>query len=643
MAEDERLERTDKAAAENGPDESNERLQADAYNRDDAARATNSDADKREADKRESGEQVPSKQSDSNAKSKNSESELVFTDPFSKAANKAENTGKPDKASGGRSQKAAGEKGEKDSAEKQERVSSDAAEKSSTEDKFGKSAEKAGEKKSELPSPEERSKDLKEFSDWLKSNFSKLDGNGDGKISKPELEEKMLDSKFGNGENAPKLVALHNQFSNLSEILKKDPEVSQAPDAPVPAGGGGYEPEFITKQNLEKLESFANDKDYFKRNESDLNVSRLNKQFENLNTDKKETPLLLTPNEVDQALKREELTPSQKQALTVLRKFMEEQKTKKFPQSYVDETSGQEYVSEQKPDAAFASFSTRERKMQVSRNDIVAQATPEARVLEGVSNSMRIAKDRLSDANKEENKDRISQGTDGSCFFLAPAISMQKQDASALKDMIKDNKDGTYTVTFPGDKENPITVKESTDAEMANWANGKQAAILEKAFGEYYSKKMVEQPDRESGAEPQSLIPSARIQGGDTAQAIKLLTGKDAEAFAVQEKSDEDLRNFLSSQSEKGTPLAADSSPYVTGDSGIVSRHSYSVQYDKANDRVVFENPVKPVGKESNKSSYPYEPHKINGSPLDGNNDGKFSMPLSEFKKYFNRIVGPKS
>src|SRR4029453_6235089 len=59
----------------------------------------------------------------------------------------------------------------------------------------------------------------------------------------------------------------------------------------------------------------------------------------------------------------------------------------------------------------------------------------------------------------------------------------------SIKDMIHVNDDGTYTVTFPGAPDQPVTVAAPTDAELARYAGGSDcgtwAAVLEKAYGKY--------------------------------------------------------------------------------------------------------------------------------------------------------------
>ncbi|MBS1989925.1 MAG: hypothetical protein JSS86_05725 [Cyanobacteria bacterium SZAS LIN-2] len=83
--------------------------------------------------------------------------------------------------------------------------------------------------------------------------------------------------------------------------------------------------------------------------------------------------------------------------------------------------------------------------------------------------------------------DGIRQTVVPDCKWQAHLASFADADPLAVKRMIKDNQDGTYTVTFPGDKDHPQRVGAPTDWEKATFSNpdfqGNQwALILDKAF-----------------------------------------------------------------------------------------------------------------------------------------------------------------
>lgn len=100
-----------------------------------------------------------------------------------------------------------------------------------------------------------------------------------------------------------------------------------------------------------------------------------------------------------------------------------------------------------------------------------------------------------SDANHPFNSivpDAVRQGKIGDCYFLAAVASLAKIDPQAVQGMIKENGDGTYTVTFPGAPNEPITVDAPTDSELGKFAHdssyGTWVPVLEKAYGTYCQK-----------------------------------------------------------------------------------------------------------------------------------------------------------
>jgi hypothetical protein len=501
-----------------------------------------------------------------------------------------------------------------------------------------------GDGKAPGATPESKSAAAKAFGQWLTKNFDTLDGDRNGTLTTAELEKKMLDPKFAQGRDAINMAALHQSMDNIAAAFNGEP-IKENPGAPFIAGAGADPPTGLTKEGVQKFNKFAADTEFFKQNDRALAVNELAQNFANLNTEKDHSPNTITPAEVDEALKRTDLSDSQRQALQDLRKYQEHRMTKEYKQTQIG-SDGEETVSDDDPKSPFQSFQARKWKGQLSQSDITAYASPEARTMAGINATLNSAERRLEDSKLPENKDRISQGTDGSCFFLAPLIGLQQRDPAAIDKMVKDNGNGTLTVTFPGAKDNPITINRPTDAEMANWANGTRGAIFEKALGEYYSKMYPpKKPDPNSEREepagdaaPPSLIPSARIQGGHTPDTFKLLTGKEAATLDLEKVSDEQFRDFLKEAGNKA--IAADTKPWPETTS-LVGRHSYSIKFDEKNDSIIFENPVKPISPLDNNSKYPHEPHAFNGAALDGKNDGIFSMPLAEAKKHLFRLSRP--
>lgn len=78
----------------------------------------------------------------------------------------------------------------------------------------------------------------------------------------------------------------------------------------------------------------------------------------------------------------------------------------------------------------------------------------------------------------------VQQRAWGDCFFMAGLASLASNDRGRelIRNMIQDNGNGTYTVTFPGDKSHPVTV-DAQDIDRvsdagASWARVMEAALL---------------------------------------------------------------------------------------------------------------------------------------------------------------------
>ncbi len=482
-------------------------------------------------------------------------------------------------------------------------------------------AEKEGFKRPESrelsKNAEQRMKDMKDLTKWTRENFAALDEDKNGVISASEIAKKITDPKMANGDNAPRLVALHTALESMQEQFE------------------GKDSKGLTKEGLARMEKLSEDKEFFRKGDRALAVKDLTKIFSHLDTEKKNAGQI-TPGQVDEALKRKDLSKEQRDALEDLRSYQKHLVTKTYADTSV--VDGKEVVSRNDGRGAFVEIPKAEMG-DLKKPQIAGYASEKEFLSDVISESMQSAKDRLQIA--KNNPDLISQGSDGSCFFMSPLISLKQLDPKIMDKLIKNNNDGTHTVTFPGAPNEPITVKTPTDAEMAKWSSGQKAAILEKALSDHYVKHMVGNKEGLSDEDKEKLespIPAARILRGHASDAFKLLTGREGQTFDMEKekRTDDQLRDFLKESAKSGRTMVADTR--FPENPGVIPQHGYALRFDEPSNSVILENPIKPSREKSNSTLNPYEPFDINGGAKDGVDDGIFKMSIAEFKKNFVRI-----
>lgn len=226
----------------------------------------------------------------------------------------------------------------------------------------------------------------------------------------------------------------------------------------------------------------------------------------------------------------------------------------------------------------------------------------------------------------------VDQEKIGDCYFLASvaAVAKTKEGKESIKNMIEDNKDGTYTVRFPGNPRS-ITVDEPTDAELAHGAaagkEGVWVAVLEKAYAKYKYKETGEKP----------RYPTEGIDGGYTNEALELLTGKRVKDVSLENTSKDEMHNILKKSMEDDRPVTCEiddpeddetESKKEENPAGLPTGHSYTVTgYDPETRMVTVRNPW---GRG--------EPEDADGNAKDGKDDGTFTMTLDEFYRNFHSV-----
>ena len=137
----------------------------------------------------------------------------------------------------------------------------------------------------------------------------------------------------------------------------------------------------------------------------------------------------------------------------------------------------------------------------------------------------------------------IQQGSLGDCYFLAALASVAQQHPEVIWDAIKDNGDGTYTVTFYQDGK-PVEITVDNEFPVREDSNGNPTT--QSAYAN-------------TGGTPQELWPMimekayaqldgnsySRIVGGWPGEAVELLTGRPAQQLDLSASTPEEATNRL--------------------------------------------------------------------------------------------------
>ena len=222
--------------------------------------------------------------------------------------------------------------------------------------------------------------------------------------------------------------------------------------------------------------------------------------------------------------------------------------------------------------------------------------------------------------------DAIRQGMIGDCFFLAALNSVIATNPQIITRIIHDNHNDTYTVTFPGLRDEPITVETPTLVELALYARltewGTWPAVLEKAYGKYQAqfekRPRIVAAENSSGAERMS-------------DALQLLTGQMGRTVPLEKLNDDELGRILTDAFREKRAVGASSKPGKSGyteNANIPSNHAYSVvRWDPDLSMISLRNPW---GVEKR-----ITPDQVNSHAVDRIYDGFFTLDLPHFRLNF--------
>lgn len=185
----------------------------------------------------------------------------------------------------------------------------------------------------------------------------------------------------------------------------------------------------------------------------------------------------------------------------------------------------------------------------------------------------------------------VQQGSTGDCYFLAAMAAMAAGRPAALARAVVANKDGTYTVTFPGAKGEPITVEEPTEAELLVYAAGnsygKWVAVMEKAYGAYCAKSFTRRHLSDFFG---TNHPTDATDGGTLEAGMQMFSSK---SETLRDQPESVLRQKLAEAKQiGGAVIVARTSLCPRNAQWAENNHAYAVtNYDAKTGNVTVRNP----------------------------------------------------
>jgi Calpain family cysteine protease len=227
--------------------------------------------------------------------------------------------------------------------------------------------------------------------------------------------------------------------------------------------------------------------------------------------------------------------------------------------------------------------------------------------------------------------DAVNQrGSIGDCAFESSLASLATAHPEQIQKMIKDNGSGTYTVTFPGDANHPVTVNAPTAAEHGLYDSGSKygnwASTMEKAYGEYQKENPYACLGEPHNPYAGNVAQEHLAEGGSPYWSMYILTGKQTSYQSVKDTSDNELANRLSQSNTDKMVVAgvANNGHGQTTIDLIEKDHAYSVvgfdKYGSDGGTVTLRNP--------------------HGLENDSENPkaGTFNISLKRFKQVFTDL-----
>ena len=380
--------------------------------------------------------------------------------------------------------------------------------------------------------------------------FGKIDKDGDGYLSESELASAVQSEEF-RGKDAQVVAALYKSQDDIEELSNDE---------------FGDENDGITKADLEKLEELR------QKNAKELEQTARAAVFldkdDNFKKIDSDGDTFLTKSEISKALERQDLTNEERVSLEFLRDHVDD-----IEEAHNDET-GDENDGITRKDLDYYGDDTMSSISHTLSRTNEAQRSGTRNLYGNMANPLESIK-----------PDAIKQGMIGDCYFESAVASLAATDPESIQKMIKDNGDGTYTVTFPGATDEPITVKAPTEAEMGLYNQGGKdgawACVLEKAYGAYCQNHFFSRSPFNLGG---GDTPAEGADGGEFfhGRAMSLLTGRERNTDLLSFSSDKEVAERLNANlnGNPKRPVIAGIRNHLTSDEttdGFPVAHMYSV------------------------------------------------------------------
>ncbi|MCB9469071.1 MAG: hypothetical protein H6677_12425 [Candidatus Obscuribacterales bacterium] len=388
---------------------------------------------------------------------------------------------------------------------------------------------------------------LPEFRDRAIERFKDIDTNDNGVISVSELAKAVEDGDF-KGQDAQMLAGLYN----ARETIYKN-----AYDLPFPWTDQGG----ITRQDIALVGDEIMPPGF-------KGLDAVEKQFDDIDKDK------------DGYMTRRELENAKLDSTTL--QFIEKE--------YGD-------IQGAKLDGFWSGISKADLAKYREEEGKDYEESDESLVLKAINDTQNTQRRLDAFGINEDTKfnfdftyDRIQQSDAGSCYLISVLASAARNSPDTLENLIKDNNNGTYTVTFPGDRENPITVKAPTEAELGLFRHSRTpnrnqmwVPIMEKAYGEWRLEHGDMREQRLS--EKEKLAYDAAGQGGYIDTVTRLVTGIEPEVTKLKRSSGPALEARFEKAFASGNQLNMTITTQTTDSgqtpSGYFGKHAYSIlDYD---------------------------------------------------------------